>query len=354
MEQQNMMPQTAMIQPVGEEEVEIDLLELLYAIKQHILSVVITGLLGALIGLSISMFAIAPTYSSGSMLLVLTKETTLASLADIQMGSQLTNDYQVLITSRPVLEQVIFNLNLDMNYQSLKGKISINNPSNTRIIEIRVQDNDPVRAMDIVNELSRIASEFIGDKMEVIPPKIIEEGVVSRKSTGPNHKANFMIGLVIGAGLNCVLICFGAIMDDSIKSEEDVQRFLEIPVLASVPDRKDFINEGNTKGRGGKGRSILDRLKKRLKKTRSRKKEERSEKAGPSEETAEALARTETTAVGDDDGVKSAGDGAGGAISAGDDAGAAISSGDDAGGVQSGKKAGTAPSGKKKSKKTRR
>ena len=78
-------------------------------------------------------FFVNPTYTSTSTMLVLTKETTLASLADLQLGSQLTKDYTVLITSRPVLEEVIENLDLDMNYKILRGSITIDNPADTRI-----------------------------------------------------------------------------------------------------------------------------------------------------------------------------------------------------------------------------
>ena len=53
-----------------------------------------------------------------------------------------------------------------------------------------------------------------------------------------NVLLGFLLGLVLSAGTVIVL----TIMDDSIKSEEDVEKYLEIPVLASVPDRKDFIN----------------------------------------------------------------------------------------------------------------
>lgn len=225
-----------------EDEVEIDLFELLLAVKQHILAVIITGLAGGIAALAISMFLITPVYTSTSKILVLTKETTLASLADIQMGSQLTNDYQVLILSRPVLEDVIFNLNLDVTYTQLARMVSISNPDNTRIIELSVNNSDPVLAMDIVNELARISSEFIGDKMEVVPPKIIEEGIIPIKRTSPNHRTNLILGVLAGVVVSGGIICLIAIMDDSIKSEDDIWKYLDIPMLASVPDRKDYIN----------------------------------------------------------------------------------------------------------------
>ena len=227
---------------IEDEEVEIDLVELLFAIRAHLFAVIVATLLGGIIALLVSMFVIKPQYSSSSTMLVLTKETTLASLADIQMGSQLTNDYQVLITSRPVLEEVIFNLNQDMTYQRLKSMITIDNPNNTRIIDLTVKCHDPVLAMELVNELARVSSAFIGDKMEVVPPKIIEEGIVPTERTSPNHKKSLIIGMFVGLFISCGIIVLITIIDDSIKSEAEIVRFLDLPMLASVPDRKDFIN----------------------------------------------------------------------------------------------------------------
>ena len=240
-----------------QEEIEIDVMELVHACLKHMFSIIITTLLAGVIALLISRYMIAPTYTSTSKMLVLTKETTLASLADIQMGSQLTNDYQILIKSRPVLEKVIYNLELQMNYRVLEDMVTVNNPNNTRIIEISIDDSDPERAMDIVNELTKISSEFIGDKMEVVPPKIIEEGIIPKERTSPNHKKNLLIGMALGLLASCGFWCLLAVMDDSIKHEEDVLKYLEIPALACVPDRRDYINQKSEKRNFKKKKSII-------------------------------------------------------------------------------------------------
>ena len=107
---------------------------------------------------------VTPTYTSTSTMLVLTKETTLASLADLQLGSQLTKDYTVLINSRPVLEQVIENLSLDIDYKSLRESITIDNPVDTRILTLSVVQSDPEMAKAVVDELAKVSSAYIGDK----------------------------------------------------------------------------------------------------------------------------------------------------------------------------------------------
>lgn len=156
----------------------IDLLELFYVLKKKILLILMAALIGGCVAGAYTQFFMTPVYSSMSSILVLSKETTLTSLADLQLGASLTSDYTVLIKSTPVLEQVIENLNLDTTVEELKNQISINNPTDTRILEITVQDTDATMAKKVVDEIANVSSDYIGDKMEVVPPKVIESSKI--------------------------------------------------------------------------------------------------------------------------------------------------------------------------------
>lgn len=228
------------------EDDEIDLLEILYALKKKILVIIAAGLLAGCISGVVTQTAITPVYTSTSSILVLSKETTLTSLADIQLGTSLTSDYTVLIKSTPVLEQVIENLKLDITAEDLRETITIENPADSRILNISVVNTDPETAKKIVDEIADVASVFIGDKMEVIPPKIIEVGKVPTVRSAPSMKKNAVLGLLFGAFVAAAAITVLTIMDDTLKTEEDISKYLGISVLASVPDRKDYVN---TKGK---------------------------------------------------------------------------------------------------------
>ena len=190
-------------------------------------------------------FKIDPTSSSTSTMLVLTKETTLTSLTDLQIGSTLTKDYSVLITSRPVLESVIENLGLKMGHKALKGRISVDNPEDTRLLFITVTMNDAKQAKAVVDELSIVASEFIGDKMEVTPPKIIEQGEIGSKN-GPSITKNAMVGFLAGAFLVCVIIVVLELLNDTIQKEDDIERYLGIPTLAVIPEKTNVQKKGKS------------------------------------------------------------------------------------------------------------
>ena len=169
-----------------DDEVEIDLRELFYALKKRILVILAAILAGAVIAGAVTKLFITPVYSATATMLVLTKETTLSSLADLQIGSQLTKDYNILITSRTVLQDVVDELNLDLTYKELIERITVENPSDTRILSITAIDKDPEMAKKIADTLAKTSADFIGDKMEVTPPKIIEEGEVPTIQTSPS------------------------------------------------------------------------------------------------------------------------------------------------------------------------
>lgn len=235
-----------------DDEIEIDLLELLREFRRRIWIILgVIVLFGGVAG-AFSKFVLTPQFKSTAMVYILSKETTLTSLADLQIGSQLTKDYSVMITSRPVLEQVIEKQGLDLTYDQLKEKITITNPTDTRILNMTVSDEDPVRARAIVDEVARASSDYIGDIMEMIPPKIIEGGVVPDKPASPNVTRNAALGGMALAVISCAIITLQVIMNDTIRSEDDVSKYLGISVLAAIPDNGEAEKEQPIKFRGRK------------------------------------------------------------------------------------------------------
>lgn len=233
-----------------DEEIEIDLRAILLEWRKRWWMIAAALVAGALAAGLFSRVILSPVYESTSMMYVLSKETTLSSLADLQMGTQLTQDYKVLVTSRPVLEEVISELGLDMDYEDLQEAVSINNPSDTRILTVTVSNSDPMMAKTIVDEIAQTASGYIGSIMEMVPPKIVEEGQVPEYQSSPSVKRNAALGGVMGAVLVCGVLTLLVILNDTIRTEEDVERYLGLTTLALVPERGK-----SRKGEGRKQRS---------------------------------------------------------------------------------------------------
>lgn len=229
-----------------EDNDEIDLLEVLRALKKRLWLILLALVIGGCAAGTYSKLILTPQYTSTAMLYVLSKETTLTSLADLQIGSQLTKDYRIIMTSRPVLEQVIDSLDLSISYRELREKLTIDNPKESRILTVTVQDPDPKLAKLVVDEVAYTASDYIGDIMEMVPPKMIEDGEIMMIPVSPNNRKNAIIGALAGAMLVCGLTFLEVILNDTIRTDEDVTKYLAMTVLASVPEREE---ENGAKGK---------------------------------------------------------------------------------------------------------
>ena len=236
-------------QDLNIQEDEIDLLEIFIALKRRLWLILLAAVIGGGGAGAFSKFVLTPVYSSTAMLYVLSKETTLTSLADLQIGSQLTKDYRIIITSRPVLEDVKETLNLDMTYKELRNIITIDNPSESRILTITITDPDPRLAKQIVDQVANTSSNYIGDIMEMVPPKMIEDGETPVIPISPNSKRNAVLGAAAAMAVVCGFITLGVVLNDTIQTEEDVEKYLGLTVLASVPAREGEAKEGGKKGK---------------------------------------------------------------------------------------------------------
>ena len=222
----------------NEDAIEIDVVELLFALRKKLWMIILAAMIGCLGAGIYSKVILSPVYTSTSMVYVLSKETTLTSLADLQIGSQLTKDYKIIVTSRRVLNQVIEDMELNLTYKELVEKVTIDNPQDTRILAISVEDPDPNMAKLIADRIAVTSSDYIGDIMEMVPPKLIEEGEVPILKSSPSNTKNALIGGFLGAVLVCGFITVHVILNDTIRTEEDVTKYLGLSVLASVPERE--------------------------------------------------------------------------------------------------------------------
>ena len=92
----------------AETEEEIDLVEVFYLLWGHILQIIACFLAGALLAFGFTYFFVTPMYqASASIYIVSASNNSIVNLTDLQIGSQLTADYQELMLSRPLLQDVV-------------------------------------------------------------------------------------------------------------------------------------------------------------------------------------------------------------------------------------------------------
>lgn len=220
---------------ITQEEMEIDLGEVLFVLLRKILWLLAGLAAGVIISFGVTKILITPQYTASSMIYIFTKTTSITSLADLQIGSQLTVDFQTLGTSRPVVEKVIRDLNLDASYEELLKTITITNPSNSRILKISVENPDPRLAADISNAMADSLSSRVAEVLNTDKPSTVERAVVPSSPSSPNTLRNVAVGGLLGLVFVAAFVLLQHFMDDTIKSEEDVRKYLELNTLAAVP-----------------------------------------------------------------------------------------------------------------------
>lgn len=230
--------------------IEIDLLELFHVLLGQIGLIISVGILTALIGFVVSKFVLSPVYESTTKIYILNKtETSSVTYSDVQMGTQLTKDYAQLISSRYVLEEVIQMLSLDAEYEDMLNKVNVDTPTDTRIVSITVEDHDPVQAMKIANCIREAASEHIQNVMDIEAVNVVETANMPTEKAGPRCSLWTLVGGMAGVALICVVVLVRYLLDDTIKSSEDVEKYLGLSTLALIPMAADDNSRGDKKSK---------------------------------------------------------------------------------------------------------
>lgn len=227
----------------NQNEIEIDLLDLFYYLKKKLLIIVAVVAVCAVIGMGFTAFFMEPEYTATTRMYVLNRssETTISS-SDYSVSNYMVNDYSVLITGKNVTKKVIDQLGLDMTVAQLTNKISVSSIDNTRVLQIKVVDTDAQRAADIANAVRETASAQIKEIMDVDAVNLVYEAETPSQKSGPSVMKNTALAALLGmVGVVAVLVVI-YILDDTIRTEEDVERYLGLSVLGVIPQSLEISN----------------------------------------------------------------------------------------------------------------
>lgn len=224
-----------------EKQIEIDLVGLLKYFKKRILIIIAAVLVFAVLGLLYSALYITPKYVAETRLYVLNRSSTIGVQgSDYQVSTYMLQDYQVLITGKNVTKEVIEQLNLQMTPEALCGKISVSAPEETRVLQINVSDADPQLAADIANKVCEVAIQELKRLTDADAVHQVYAAEVPKHSVSPSVTKVVLLAAFFGlaASMGVMIVMF--VLDDSIRSEEDVERYLGLSVLGVIPDSKEI------------------------------------------------------------------------------------------------------------------
>lgn len=197
-----------------------------------IVAMLVAFVLAALIYTSVTT---DPLYNSTAKLYIFNTESENVSTGEITISTYLARDYIEVISDREVLNEVIDNLDLNCSYNTLKSSLTVENIENTRIISVSVLTEDAKLSQQIANEICLVSQEKIVELMGISRVNIVSNAYLPTHPIPSSYGRNVMYSIMIWVILSVCLLVLFVIGDDKIKKEEDVEEYLEVSLLGSIP-----------------------------------------------------------------------------------------------------------------------
>lgn len=228
-----------MEEQIKNDEMEIDLVALFHTLIKKAWVILLCLITGVVIAGGYTMLFITPQYQSASTIYVLGNAAQISNTSiALSLSKQLTVDFTILSKSRPVMERVIEKLNLDYSVEQLAKMITVENPTDSSILKVTVTNPDPQLSANIANEMADSIAERIAEVMLTDKPSTVEEAIPPMDPTSPSLKKNILLGGILGAGLAVGIFVVLFLMDDTIKTEEDVKKYLHMNTIATISKEK--------------------------------------------------------------------------------------------------------------------
>lgn len=220
-----------------EDEVEIDLLELFSHYLDNIKWVIGAFVLFAIAAAAVTVFAITPKYTATSkMYMVSSSSQSVVDLTDLNIGQSISSDYVELLQTRPIIESVIREQELDYTYKQMLELLNISVIKDTRIIRIEATSVDKREAMIIANALADKGVSELPKLMETPEPHIAEYAIVPVNMSSPSLAKNTMLGALLGMLLVLCVLTVQFLLDDTFKTAEDIQKEFGVMPLTVIPE----------------------------------------------------------------------------------------------------------------------
>jgi len=241
-----------MIANFGGKDMEetISLREIFEVLKKRILMILSITLGAAIVAAVVSYFLLTPTYESSSQFIVNQKQedpATQYNAGDIQTNVQLINTYNIIIKSPAILDEVVEDLKLPYTSGQLGNKINVTSADNSQVVTVTVTDEDPAVAVNIANATVEIFQKNIPEIMNVDNVSILTKAEVAEDPTpvAPNPILNIAIAIVLGIMVGVGLAFLLEYLDNTVTTEEDVEKKLGLPVIGVISQVSDKdITEG--------------------------------------------------------------------------------------------------------------
>ena len=227
-------------------EFEINIQRILQVVLRKSWLVAIVAVVTAVVTFLGTLYMVTPLYESSAMFYVNNTKLSVGglSIGDVNASKELVNSYIAILKTRESLNQVIDYAELDRDYNDLKDMITASAVNDTEIFQITVTSPDPKEAELIANAIADLLPNQIQGIVEGSSAKVVDRAVVAASPSSPNYTKNAVMGFALGLALSVAVIVLLDIFDITIRSEEDITRSTDKPILASVPDMNSNTRSG--------------------------------------------------------------------------------------------------------------
>lgn len=228
---------------------EIDLKEMFNMFWNKKIQIILIILLFIIGGIVYTSQFTTPMYSSSTTLVLAssedaeTKVNTTITATDITINSKLVSTYSELVKSKNIVREVISNLGIQIDEDTLRKHVKVSAVKNTELIEIIVEDEEPLVATKIANEIAKVFTEKVKEIYNINNVQIVDEAEISDKPSNINYTKSSVLFAGIGLMVAAIYVVISNIFDTTIKSAEDIEKTYEVPVLASIPMIEKLENE---------------------------------------------------------------------------------------------------------------
>lgn len=176
------------------------------------------------------------SYTASTKMYIFSRNNSMDTIGgDSKLTTAVLGDYKELIYSKDILEEVISELNLSIDYNKLASQIHINVGSSSTVVVIYATDQNPIMAMEIANTVRDVLADYIYETMGIKIFDLVEKAYLPNPQIRDKSVRNAVLGGMIAVCLLCGIIVCKYLLDDTIKSPEDIETKLELSVLACIP-----------------------------------------------------------------------------------------------------------------------
>lgn len=219
-------------------EENINIQEILEAIKKRWKLILICVLTTTLIASIVTLFLIKPQYESKTKVFIGKEEGDgqAYNQNDIAMYQKLLKTYSEIIKTKDLVNVAIKKSNIDVKTNEVLSNLSVVPVADTQIIEIKYKGTSSSEAAILLNEVKK---EFVKVAKELVPNvniRVLEDVRENTVPVSPNKKMNIAIAVLLGAICGIGIVFLLEFIDNSFKTKDQLENRLGVPVLGVIPN----------------------------------------------------------------------------------------------------------------------